>query len=244
MRLLAFDTSTDTLSIALSSTVAGVPRRWQHSGAGGAQASATLVPAILDLMAQAGLRLGDLDAIAFGRGPGAVTGLRTACAVAQGLAFGARARQMPAGQTLVLLPVPTLLAVAEEARYQGPPGVPLQVVALLDARMDEVYSACYAFDGQRWESRGADRLGRPESVSLDAGWAMAGNVFEAYGARLPPDAPRMMALPTAGAMLRLAPALLAAGKGVRPEQALPIYIRDQVAQTVAERAAVKAALLG
>ena len=191
MRLLAFDTSTDTLSIALSSTVAGVPRRWQHSGAGGAQASATLVPAILDLMAQAGLRLGDLDAIAFGRGPGAFTGLRTACAVAQGLAFGARARQMPAGQTLVLLPVHTLLAVAEEARYQGLPGVPLQVMALLDARMDEVYSACYAFDGQRWESRGADRLGRPESVSLDAGWAMAGNVFEAYGARLPPDAPRM-----------------------------------------------------
>ena len=76
MNLLAFDTSTDTLSIAVARGAA----RWQHSGPGGAQASATLLPAIRQLLAEAGLALGDLDAIAFGRGPGSFTGLRTACA--------------------------------------------------------------------------------------------------------------------------------------------------------------------
>ena len=85
MKLLAFDTSTEIMSIA----VAHDAQLWQHTGAGGAQASSTLIPAIQALMAQAGLRLEQLDAIVFGRGPGSFTGLRTACSVAQGLAFGA-----------------------------------------------------------------------------------------------------------------------------------------------------------
>ena len=84
MNLLAFDTSTDTLSIAAArdGTV------WQHTGPGGAQASATLIPAVVQLLERAGLDFSSLDAIAFGRGPGSFTGLRTACAVAQGLALG------------------------------------------------------------------------------------------------------------------------------------------------------------
>ena len=107
MKLLAFDTSTDHISIALTCPVDGVAQVWQHDGAGGALASGSLIPAIEALMAQAGLRYAALDAIAFGQGPGSFTGLRTACAVAQGLAFGAG---------IPVLPVDTLLMLAEQAR--------------------------------------------------------------------------------------------------------------------------------
>lgn len=247
-RLLAFDTSTDVMSIAVGRTVDGVAQLWEHTAAGGAQASASLIPAIMDLMAQAKLGFADLDAIAFGCGPGAFTGLRTACSVAQGLAFGARPHS--AGPGVLVLPVDSLLALAEEARHQTAPGLgALRVLAMLDARMDEIYAASFAYDGGRWKQQHSYPLGHPERLVLQgADWApasslMAGNVFAAYGARLQldPALPRVSALPTAGAMLRLAPALLAAGCAVRPEQALPTYIRDKVAQTTSERAANRAA---
>lgn len=244
MRLLAFDTSTDTMSIAVGRDVDGVSRVWQHTGAGGAQASSSLIPTIMELMARAGLAFGELDAIAFGRGPGAFTGLRTACSVAQGLGFGA---QTPAGGDPVpVLPIDTLLALAEEARVQyAPLAGAWRVQAMLDARMDEIYYAAYGFDGARWQQLHGYRLDRPEHVLLEPGCMMAGNVFALYGQRLPlvHGAARLHALPSATAMLRLAPALLAAGCGVRPEQALPIYIRDKVAQTSSERAAAKLATL-
>ena len=86
MKLLAFDTSTEILSVAVTDG----DRVWQHTGPGAAQASSALIPAVLDLLAQAGLKLADLDALVFGRGPGSFTGLRTACSVAQGLALGAK----------------------------------------------------------------------------------------------------------------------------------------------------------
>ncbi|MDP3310685.1 MAG: tRNA (adenosine(37)-N6)-threonylcarbamoyltransferase complex dimerization subunit type 1 TsaB, partial [Polaromonas sp.] len=122
MKLLAFDTSTEILSVAVSDG----HRIWQQAGPGAAQASSTLIPIILDLLAQASLRLETLDALVFGRGPGSFTGLRTACSVAQGLALGAR---------LPVLPLDTLLAVAEEARLQYQPVAgTLQLTALLDAR--------------------------------------------------------------------------------------------------------------
>ena len=245
-RLLAFDTSTDAMSVAVTGPVQGVQQVWQHDAPGGALASAALIPAIMDLMARAGMGFADLDAIVFGCGPGAFTGLRTACSVAQGLALGARARL--GGPELPVLPVDTLLALAEEARHLAVPGTaPAQVLAMLDARMDEIYAASYTFDGTGWEPARPCVLGRPESLALEPGWQapgllLAGNVFGAYGARLPfgPELRRVAALPSAGALLRLAPALLAAGHGVPPEQALPTYIRDKVAQTSAERAAAKA----
>lgn len=231
MNLLAFDTSTDTLSIAVQHGDAV----WQHTGPGGAQASATLIPAVRGLLAQAGLSFGTLEAIVFGRGPGSFTGLRTACAVAQGLAFGAAA-----GQGVPVLPVDTLLAVAEEARHAH--GC-TRVVAVLDARMDEVYHArCeWLAHEARWQADADFGLGAPETVPVPEGWTVAGNARAAYGERLAPTAVHVVALPTAGALLRLAPALLAAGQAVPASDALPRYIRDKVAQTTAERAALRAA---
>lgn len=235
MNLLAFDTSTEMMSIAVQRTVGGERQVWQHSGIGGAQTSTHLIPGIARLMAQAGLTYAQLDAIAFGSGPGSFTGLRTACSVAQGLAFGAN---------VVVLPIDTLLAVAEEARYQQAPSLDAcQVVALLDARMDEMYVGSYKFDSTQWKQIEGFGLISPEKLVCDAGWLLAGNVFAAYGARLPAlAATRINAVPTATAMLRLAPALLAAGAAVHADQALPLYIRDKVAKTTAERAAEKAAL--
>jgi len=201
---------------------------WQQEGAGGAQSSATLIPALLALLAQAGLTLQQLDAIVFGSGPGSFTGLRTACSVAQGLAFGAG---------LPVLPVSTLLAVAEEARHQH--GC-TRVVAALDARMNEVYSAPCEWLGGQWQVPSDFALGAPESVAVPPGWTLAGSAAAAYPGRLA-GAPGLALLPTATALLRLAPALWQAGRAVPAEQALPLYIRDKVAQTTAEREADKAA---
>jgi len=224
-KLLAFDTSTEALSIA----VRHGDQLLEHSGAGGAQSSMTLIPLIQELLDAAGLSLRELDAIAFGRGPGSFTGLRTACSVAQGLGFGAGVR---------LLPIDTLHAVAEEARHRF--GV-TRVVALLDARMDQVYAAGYDLNLDIVASEA--ELLAPEAVELPAGWALAGNAFAAYGERLPHVAARHEVLPTAAALLRLAPALLAAGRSVAPAEAWPLYVRDKVAQTTEERAALKAAAI-
>ena len=135
---------------------------------------------------------------------------------------------------------------------------PLQVLALLDARMDEVYAARYAWDGAVWSRARTWTVGKPETLHLpapgesvdpppnaldEATWVLAGNAFDEYGSRLltsRPELRRVPALPTAEAMLRLAPALLAAGEAVAAEHAMPRYIRDKVAQTTAERAALKA----
>jgi tRNA threonylcarbamoyladenosine biosynthesis protein TsaB len=241
LKILAFDTSTDRLSAALTDGV----RVWQHSGPGGALASTTLIPALLALLAEAGLTVGQLDAIAFGRGPGSFTGLRTACAVAQGLAFGANQ-----GAGIAVLPVDTLMAVAEEARFQrlGAAGgaaaqPPFTVTALLDARMDEMYVQRYAFSGSDWQALGGCVLIRPENLQPGADdQFLAGNVFGVYAGRLPAAMAAfecVEALPTATAMLRLAPALVAAGQCVEAALALPLYVRDKVALTTDERAQVK-----
>jgi tRNA threonylcarbamoyladenosine biosynthesis protein TsaB len=245
MNLLAFDTSTDTLSIAVQRGESESAQTWHHTGPGGAQASTALIPAIQQLMADAGLRFDQLDAIAFGRGPGSFTGLRTACSVAQGLAFGAG---------VPVLPVDTLMAVAEEARFKAVESGELDaksrfnVLALLDARMDEVYAANYEFDSELFNIDGDYKLIRPEGlvveVCLSNDGVVAGNTLAVYGERLAIGAAvHIHALPTASAMLRLAPALMAAGQAVSADQALPIYIRDKVARTTQERMADKAAAL-
>lgn len=226
MNLLAFDTSTDTLSIAVQHGD-GV---WQHQGPGGAQASAALIPAVRALMAQAGLTFDTLDAVVFGRGPGSFTGLRTACAVAQGLAFGS---QVP------VLPVCSLLAVAHTA-YQTHGCA--NVLAVLDARMGEVYSAHYHYQRSsgQWQALSGIALSAPGAVQVPSEAVVVGNAQAVY-ADLAPTRTHHLALPSATALLQLAPALIAAG-GLRPaSQALPLYIRDKVAQTTAERLAARAA---
>lgn len=230
--LLAFDTATEHLSIALAAR--GQVRTFE--GAGGAQASATLIPAILALLAQAGVALRELDAIAFGRGPGAFTGLRTACSVAQGLAFGA-------GKPV--LPIDTLLAVAEDARAGGCGD--LQVWAAMDARMNEVYAAQYRHAAGRWSVLDAPMLTTP--AALNARWQLqppqcvAGSALAAFGAQLETGGARCVpdALPRATAMLPLAQALWAQGGAVDAACALPLYLRDKVAQTTLERDGVRAA---
>ena len=175
MNLLAFDTSTEMMSVAVQRTLDG-PRQtsevWQHTAPGGAQTSTHLIPTIQRLMAQAGLQYGQLDAIAFGCGPGSFTGLRTACSVAQGLAFGADVK---------VLPVDTLLSVAEEARAQHAGALPTyQVVALLDARMDEMYAGSYVFKSGHWTQIKGSSLIRPEALACEPGWALAGKIGRAH----------------------------------------------------------------
>ena len=266
MNLLAFDTSTEYLSVALQrgGGDGSAPQQWAFSGPGGAQASTTLIPAIQRLMQQAGLDYPDLAAIAFGAGPGSFTGLRTACSVAQGLAFAAN---------VPVLPVDSLMAVAEDARLQrlqplqeaastphdalpdhALPDTDLSVVAMLDARMDELYVARYTFRSKVWITDEAPSLIRPEDVAARINLAasgegtakspmiFAGNVFAHYRQRLNfPENRCQNALPAAPAMLRLASQLLRQGLAVRADQALPLYIRDKVAKTTEERLREKAA---
>jgi tRNA threonylcarbamoyladenosine biosynthesis protein TsaB len=231
MNLLALDTSTDVMSIAVQRGSGANERVWKCSAPGGAQTSAALIPAIQALMLQAQLQWADLSAMVFGAGPGSFTGLRTACSVAQGLAFGAG---------VPVLAVDTLKAVAEEAHWQTGTAAHFAVTALLDARMDEMYVASYMFESGLCRSVGGYSLIKPEELNWNGSNVLAGNVFASYGTRLPEQAQRIVALPTATAMLRLAPALLAAGQAVRADLALPTYIRDKVAQTTLERAALKA----
>ena len=227
MNLLAIDTGTEFLSIAACRT--GVAEPWAQQSAGGARASSELLPAVLRLLGEAELPLTALDALVFGAGPGSFTGLRTACSVVQGLALGA---QRP------VLPVDSLLAVAEDARYRSSPDAPtLQVMALLDARMDEMYAGRYRHADGRWTRLDDFSLIRPEDLTPQPGWLLAGNVWQAHGQRLAGDLRGgVPALPSATAMLRLAPQLLAQGAAIAAAQALPRYIRDKVAKTTLERA--------
>jgi tRNA threonylcarbamoyladenosine biosynthesis protein TsaB len=247
---LALETSTDILSLA----VARGTQTWTHTSAGGALTSTHMIPQTLALLKEAGLALTDLQSVVFGRGPGAFTGLRTACSVAQGLAFGA---------DLPVLPIDTLLAVAEEARAaQASKGAApvTRVLTVMDARMEQVYVAAYEFTPNvadtageanqmhgTWRCVQAPELHSPEALHWPADWTQdsfiaAGNAWPVYAGRWPAalTAPQVMALPTAAALLRLAPAAWAAGEAVPPEEALPLYIRDKVAQTTDERMLIKA----
>lgn len=232
MKLLAMDTSTERMRLALQVQ----DQVWTHDGVGGQASSASLIPATLALMAQAGLTLPQLDAIAFGQGPGAFTGLRTACAVSQGLALGAK---------LPLLPIDTLMCVAEAACPQGP-----RVMSVMDARMGQVYAAAYAWEGQAWRVVQAPMLTTAAALAWPLAWhgqsfVMAGNAAPAHAAGLQhlldAGAQAVSQWPTATAMLRLAALAWQRGEAVSPELAHPVYVRDQVALTTAERAALKAA---
>ncbi|CAG4892271.1 tRNA threonylcarbamoyladenosine biosynthesis protein TsaB [Paraburkholderia saeva] len=248
--LLALDTSTEFCSVALLSVgsdgEAGAscadpavvaPRVWTRHEATGAVSSTRLLPAIRELFDEAGLALSDCDAIAFGAGPGSFTGLRTATGVAQGLAFGL---------DIPVVPVGTLLACAESARLRDPSAS--RVLAALDARMDEVYWADYAWDDARhdWRTVHPASLDAPGNMTLpDAPFTLAGNAAAAFGERLlAASRARVIdseAVPNAMPVAMVALRAFRAGRTVPADQAAPEYIRDKVAQTTAERMAAKAA---
>ena len=236
MKFLAFDTSTEQLHLGASDG----ERQICHLAPGAAQSSATLLPLALSTLADLGIELPNLTALVMGRGPGSFTGLRTACAVAQGLAFGA---------DLPVLPIDTLLAVAEDAR-QG--RSPLRVLAVLDARMGQYYAAAYEHGEGGWHCTQAPALLDPPDLQWPPTWregnmplVLAGIGVDALQARLSTAAPvpfeTASAAPTAAALLRLAPLAWQAGQSVRAQDAMPLYVRDKVAQTTAERLAAKPA---
>jgi tRNA threonylcarbamoyladenosine biosynthesis protein TsaB len=246
LKFLAFDTSTDMMSVALSQG----DQTWHHHGAGGANASAQLIPTVNALLLQANLQLSDLTALVVGQGPGSFTGLRTACAVAQGLAFGAN---------LKVIPVDGLKAVAEDARQTLVAEQTSQdwhVASVMDARMGEVYVGVYAWHAaaSQWSSVQPLQVGPPEAMAAQLSrmnlpnLVLAGNGFEVYKDRFPMQefnasgTPRCVtAEPHALALLRMAPVLWTTQQAVAPEWVQPLYIRDKVAQTTAERDAIKLA---
>ena len=255
---LAIETSTDMLSLAIASTQGDKSQVWAHTSQGGAKSSQLVLPEIVRLMEEAQIRFTDLTAVVFGKGPGSFTGLRTACSVAQGLAFGAG---------VPVLPIDTLLAVAEDARYQNVQKKqqqtqqqldqldqldqlsqqPQRFFVAMDARMDQVYTAAYEWRSD-WQCVQAPSVNSPENISVPTEWkdlafTTVGNTWDAFAARWPAElsGQHMYAMPTAQALLRLSPVAFGQGLSVPPEDALPLYIRDKVAQTTQERAQLKLA---
>jgi tRNA threonylcarbamoyladenosine biosynthesis protein TsaB len=219
MKILALDAATEACSAALYLRES-VTERFEVPGRGHA---ARLLPMVDELLREAGVSAGDLDAIAFGRGPGGFTGLRIAAGLAQGLA---------AGNRLPILPVSNLAAVAAAAaRIKGV----TRVLACMDARMGQVYWGAYDCAGAAPVSMGPEHLAGPAAVEPPGGmtWFGAGHGFSAH----PGLATRLGAsladvdasiLPRAADIARIAAVDYAAGKGLAAAQGLPVYLRDDV----------------
>lgn len=238
MKLLALDTATEHMALALWDGSAVAEQGTHRLAEGGAQSSAHLIPMLLVLLAERGLCLADLDAIAVGQGPGAFTGLRTAISVAQGLAFGANKP---------VLVLDSLMLVAEAARLEAPLASGSTVWVAMDARMDEIYAAAYAHDGHTWQTLAAPAL--MDAPSLNAAWqalppaCVAGSAVAAFAERLHTQGLLTVAGVThrAQALLALARSAWQQGPHLAPEDAQPLYLRDKVAQTTAERLAQRQA---
>ena len=222
--LLALDTATEACSVALlhdgkvTSHYEVIPRLHAQK----------LLPMIKQLLEDAGTTLAAVDAIAFGRGPGAFTGVRIAIGVVQGLAF---ALERP------VLPVSNLAVLAQRAhREHGA----TQVVSAIDARMDEVYWGCYREQAGEMRLQGAEAVLAPEAAALPEGasgdWFGAGTGW-GYADRLSvkPYAMDAGMLPHAEDLLTLARFAWARGEAIRADDAQPVYLRDKVAATKAER---------
>lgn len=231
--LLAIDSATEAMCIALSCD----GETFVVEGEGGAQASARLLPELTALMRRAGCTLGDVDAVGFGRGPGAFTGLRSACSVAQGLALGA-------GKPVLALD--SLLLVAQDA-FDAHGEAAADCWVAMDARMDEVYAAHYRRMATGWKVITAPMLCRPEELnrrwSLEAPRCVAGSALAVFGARLATGAAMLLpaSIARAAALARLAEAAWRDGNAMDAALALPVYLRDKVAQTTAEREAAQRA---
>jgi tRNA threonylcarbamoyladenosine biosynthesis protein TsaB len=229
MKLLVLDTSTEFCSAALWLDGQIHARRVLA----GQRHSSLLLPMVDELLRESAISLRQLDGIAYGAGPGSFTGLRIACAVTQGLAFGA---------DLPVVGVSTLESIAVQTGAD-------RVLTVLDARMAEVYWAAYQRESAGWRCVTEPALALPESVAVPDGndWVGAGNGFVALGEVLRPRLAAQLAriddtiMPDAAAMALLAAAAFARGEGMDAALAAPIYLRDKVALTVDERRARKSA---
>ena len=246
-RLLAIDSATERLALAAAAWSGRPDEPFEIHALdlpGGPAASATALPELQGLLARLGWALADLDAVAFGAGPGGFTGLRTACAVAQGLAWGLGCP---------VVPVDSLALVAEDAVAPGAPalvpaGPGLHVRVAMDARMGEVYTGAYQrrADGC-WAVIDAPQLCAPaqlnERLSAMPPDLLAGSAWVAFEGQLATAGrPCVTAERSrAHALAVLALRGLVVGRTVPAELALPVYLRDKVAQTTVEREAIKAA---
>ncbi len=231
MRILALETSTEYCSVAL----------WQdgeilsRSELVGQKHSERLIGMLDELLRDAGFRVSQMDAIAFGMGPGSFTGVRIACGATQGLALGA---------DLPVIPVCTLEALAEATSNS-------RVITALDARMGEIYHAVYEKDKVGWQMLSAPMLCKPEDAPRveGNGWVGTGSGFAVYGEALASRYAGQIqtveaAVPQASSIVILAAAKFSLQGGVDAAQAHPLYLRDKVALKTREREALKSASTG
>ncbi len=227
MNFAAIETATEWCSVALwhDGEIVSLERR------AGPRQGEFVLPMLETLFERTGLTAASLDAIAYGAGPGAFTGLRIACGVAQGLAFA---------HSLPVIGISTLEATAEDSGAR-------RAYVALDARMNEVYYAAYekrAGDAG-WTTILSARCAPPDAVEIpeDNGWLGCGNGFSAYADRIEPRLRSVLSRiapevrPSAVAVARLAAPRLAAGEGVDAALAAPHYVRDKIALTSVEQAA-------
>jgi tRNA threonylcarbamoyladenosine biosynthesis protein TsaB len=226
--LLAIDAATTVCSVALGRSDEVV----LLSDVVGTAHSERLLPMVREVLAGQGLDLGDCEAIAFGAGPGSFTGLRIACGVAQGLAYGL---------DLPVVPVGNLTALALAA-WDG--GDRERIAVAIDARMNEVYWAVYDVASAEAVVEVVPPSVCPAGLLLDAlggsrPTVLAGNALTAFPESLSAFGGdrRPGAAADAGAIVRLAAAAWRRGEAVEAAQAQPVYVRNRVAQTVAERTA-------
>ncbi len=229
MKLLAIETATEACSVAV--WVDGEVRE-RFELAPRRHAELTL-PWAEQLLAESGVAKSQLDAIAVGRGPGAFTGVRLAIAIAQGIAL---ALDRP------LLPVSTLAALAKRAQGDG-------IVAAIDARMGEVYLGAFARDGDGLVALNDEVVVRPDAAMIPEGdhWHGVGTGFAAVDGVLQMRLQGRLAsvdataLPHAADIARLGAAMLARGEAIAPERIEPAYLRNNVALTIVEQQALRAA---
>ncbi|WP_049621643.1 tRNA (adenosine(37)-N6)-threonylcarbamoyltransferase complex dimerization subunit type 1 TsaB [Frateuria defendens] len=226
MNLLAIETSTEACSVALVHGEEVIAR----SELAPRRHAELVLPMADALLAEAGVGRHALDAIAVGRGPGAFTGVRLGVALAQGMAL---ALDVP------VVPVSSLAALALEA-----PREDAAILAVIDARMGEVYAACYRRgDDGTLQPLDTERVCAPEALVLPAAeaWQVVGSGWAAYAEILrerlgvEPLAADGACYPQARHVAELAVREFRAGRALPPEQALPVYLRDKVALTLVER---------
>ncbi len=226
MRLLAFDSAGSSSSVVVWQEGAVLAR----AAASGGHHSEQLLVLIEQCLADAALDLGQMDAIACGRGPGAFTGVRLALSVAQGLAFAARLR---------VIPVSNLQAAAERAAAFD--AAPTRLLVCQDARMREVYWAAYEADGQGARLIGAEAVAAPMAVALPSSWSEGvsawgvGSGFDAYSQALQPLMQRLercLAIEGGAEEIARVAARLGPAHAVPPERVLPVYLRDDVVGSV------------